>query len=155
MDRARSKVVAQTHTLSKALLFSLIRCTWTLHHTRIAILGFMTHYLVQTPLQSESYVYISRLVKTRDPYPGLFQLAVVFLYLSSLPSLFRLFLWCLPFIHLFFQLYACLYLVDTHSHQKKCHMTRFPTVCSSPPYLTKPISRLFSMNNRNKFGKHV
>jgi hypothetical protein len=40
----------------------------------------MTHYLVQTPLQSESYVYISRLVKTRDPYPGLFQLAIGFLF---------------------------------------------------------------------------
>jgi hypothetical protein len=89
MDKARSKVVAQTHTLSKVLLFSLIRCTWTLRHTRIAILGFVTHYLVQTPLQSESYVYISRLVKTRDPYPGLFQLAIVFLFSQSafpLPS---------------------------------------------------------------------
>jgi hypothetical protein len=38
----------------------------------------MTHYLVQTPLLSESYVYISRLVKTRDPYPGLLQFAILF-----------------------------------------------------------------------------
>jgi hypothetical protein len=61
-------------------------------------------------------VYISRLVKTRDPYPGLFQLALGFSLLSkSLPSLFRLFLWCLPFIHLYFQLYACYYLVEVHS----------------------------------------
>jgi hypothetical protein len=59
-------------------------------------------------------VYISRLVKTRDPYPGLFQLAVVFSSFS-LPSLFCLFLWSLPFIHLYFQLYACLYLVEVHS----------------------------------------
>jgi hypothetical protein len=101
MDRARSIVVAQTHTLSKALLFSLIMCIWTLCHTRIAVLGFMTHYLVQTPLQSESYVYISRLVKTRDLYPGLLQFAITCLlscqsasshyYLSlplSFPSLF-------------------------------------------------------------------
>jgi hypothetical protein len=36
----------------------------------------MTHYLVQTLLQSESYMYISRLVKTRDPYPGLLQFAI-------------------------------------------------------------------------------
>jgi hypothetical protein len=59
-------------------------------------------------------VYISRLVKTRDPYPGLFQLAICFLSFS-LPSLFRLFLWSLPFIHLYFQLYACLYLVEVLS----------------------------------------
>jgi hypothetical protein len=72
----------------------------------------MTHYLVQTPLQSESYVYISRLVKTRDPYPGLFQLAIVFPSFS-LPPLFHLFLWSLPFIHLYFQLYACLYFVES------------------------------------------
>jgi hypothetical protein len=52
----------------------------------------MTQYLVQTPLQSESYVYISRLVKTRDPYPGLFQLAFGF----------HIFPVCLPFFVLFF-----------------------------------------------------
>jgi hypothetical protein len=53
-------------------------CLWTLRHTRIAVLGFVTHSIVQTPLQSESYVYISRLVKTRDPYPGLLQFAIGF-----------------------------------------------------------------------------
>jgi hypothetical protein len=60
-------------------------------------------------------VYISRLVKTRDPYPGLFQLAVCFHFFSSLSSLFRLFLWSLPFLHLYFKLYACLYLVEVLS----------------------------------------
>jgi hypothetical protein len=75
----------------------------------------VTQYLVQTPLKSESYVYISRLVKTRDPYPGLFQLAVCFHFFYSLPSLFRLALWSLPFLHLYFQLYACLYLVEALS----------------------------------------
>jgi hypothetical protein len=78
MDRGRNIVVARTHTLSKALLFSYSTYTWTLRHTRIAVLGFVTHYLVQTPLQSESHVYISRLVKTRDPYPGLLQFAILF-----------------------------------------------------------------------------
>jgi hypothetical protein len=39
----------------------------------------------------------------------------LFSLLSSLPSLFHLFLWCLPFLHLYFQLYACLYLVEVHS----------------------------------------
>jgi hypothetical protein len=34
-----------SHTV-KALLFSFIRCPWTLCHTRIAVLGFMTRYLV-------------------------------------------------------------------------------------------------------------
>jgi hypothetical protein len=86
-------------------------CPRTLRHTRIAVLGFVTHSIVQTPLQSESYVYISRLVKTRDPYPGLLQFAIGFISLFNLPSLFCLFLWSLPFIHLYFQLYACLYLV--------------------------------------------
>jgi hypothetical protein len=102
----------------------------------------MTRYLVQTPLQSESYVYISRLVKTRDPYPGLFQLALGFPFFRSLPSLFRLFLWCLPFIHLYFQLYACLYLVEVHSglYQRRgpivvthsVHMPSHVLLCHNP-----------------------
>jgi hypothetical protein len=33
-----------------ALLFFLIRCMWTLCHTRIAVLGFVTHSTFQTPL---------------------------------------------------------------------------------------------------------
>jgi hypothetical protein len=45
----------------------------------------VTHYLVQAPLESESYVYISRLVKTRDPHPGLLQFAILFRF----PSLFQ------------------------------------------------------------------
>jgi hypothetical protein len=60
-------------------------------------------------------MYISRLVKTRDPYPGLFQLAVCFLLFSSLLSLFCLVLWSLPFLHLYFKLYACLYLTEALS----------------------------------------
>jgi hypothetical protein len=115
MDWGRNIVVAQTHTLSSVLLFSSITCSWTLHHTRIVVLGFVTHYLVQTPLQSESHVYISRLVKTRDPYPGLLQFAISFPFPFSLPSLLRLILWSLPFIHLYFCLYACLYLVEVLS----------------------------------------
>jgi hypothetical protein len=49
---------------------------WTLRHTRITVLGFVTRIVVQTPLQSESYLYISRLVKTRDLHPGLLQFAI-------------------------------------------------------------------------------
>jgi hypothetical protein len=39
-------------------------------------------------------MYISRLVKTRDPYPGLLQFAIqsCFLFLSSLPFLVSIFL---------------------------------------------------------------
>jgi hypothetical protein len=39
-------------------------------------------------------MYISRLVKTRDPYPGLFQFTILtsFLFLSSLPFLITIFL---------------------------------------------------------------
>jgi hypothetical protein len=47
-------------------------------------------------------MYISRLVKTRDPYPGLLQFAIGFIPPFNLPSLLRLFLWSLPFIHLYF-----------------------------------------------------
>jgi hypothetical protein len=90
MDTTRSKVVAQTHTLSKALLFSYQVHMDTLRHTRIAILGFMTHYLVETPLQSESYLYISRLVKTRDLHPGLLQFAFAFLFFQVRSPSFRL-----------------------------------------------------------------
>jgi hypothetical protein len=38
-----------SHTV-KVLLFSSITCSWTLHHTRIAVLGLVTHNIVQTPL---------------------------------------------------------------------------------------------------------
>jgi hypothetical protein len=94
MDRGRSIVVASTHTLSSVLLFSRIMCSWTLRHTRIAVLGFVTHTIVSTPLQSESYLYISRLVKTRDLYPGLLQFAIqsCFLILRSLPFFVSIFL---------------------------------------------------------------
>jgi hypothetical protein len=131
MDRGQNMVVAQTHTLSKHYCSLSIRCTWTLRHTRIAILGFVTHYLVQTPLKSKSYVYLSRLVKTRDPYPGLFQLAFVSKLFSSLPSLLRLFLWTLPFIHFYFQLYTCLYLVEALS---SLHTRRRPVVVTHRVY---------------------
>jgi hypothetical protein len=78
-------------------------------------------------------MYISRLVKTRDPYPGLFQLAVCFHFFSRLPSLFRLFLWSLPFIHLYFQLYACLNLcLRTKSRVAPSH-----TLSKSDEHLAK------------------
>jgi hypothetical protein len=50
MDRGWVIVVAQTHTLSGVLLFLDITCLWTLTHTRIVLLGFMTHTIVQTLL---------------------------------------------------------------------------------------------------------
>jgi hypothetical protein len=59
-------------------------------------------------------MYISRLVKTRDPYPGLFQLAVVFLFFQSAFPLLSLSLES-SFHSSLFQLYACLYLVEVHS----------------------------------------
>jgi hypothetical protein len=46
MDRGRSIVVALTHTLSKALLFSYQVHMDTLRHTRIVVLGFVAYYLV-------------------------------------------------------------------------------------------------------------
>jgi hypothetical protein len=60
-------------------------------------------------------VYISRLVETRDLYPGLLQFAITLPFLFSLPSLLRLILYSLPFLHLYFRLYACLYLVEVLS----------------------------------------
>jgi hypothetical protein len=50
MDRGQIIVVVQTHTLSGILLFLDITCSWTLTHTRIVVLGFMTHTIVQTLL---------------------------------------------------------------------------------------------------------
>jgi hypothetical protein len=59
-------------------------------------------------------MYISHLVKTRDPYPGLLQFAIKFPFLSvCLP--FTPLLYSLPFLHLYFRLYACLYLVEVLS----------------------------------------
>jgi hypothetical protein len=61
-------------------------------------------------------VYISRLVKTRDLHPGLLQFAISFPFLFQVCLLFRvLSFYSLPFIHLYFQLYACLYLVEVLS----------------------------------------
>jgi hypothetical protein len=50
MDRGRNIVVARTHTLSKRYCFTYQVHMDTLRHTRIAVLGFMTYYLVWTPL---------------------------------------------------------------------------------------------------------
>jgi hypothetical protein len=87
---------------------------WTLLIPRIAILGFVTHYLVWTPLQSEPYVYISQLVKTRDPYPSLLQFTIVscFPLLSSLPFFVSIFL----FFFLFQLLSLIIDLVEVLSH---------------------------------------
>jgi hypothetical protein len=116
MDRGQNIVVAPDSHAVIALLFFLIMCMWTLRHTRIAVLGFVTHIVVQAPLQSESHLYISRLVKTRDPYPGLLQICYqVSFFPISLPLLIVIFLFFLSFIHLYFQLYACLYLVEVLS----------------------------------------
>jgi hypothetical protein len=59
----------------------------------------MTHTIVKTLLQSESHMYISRLVKTRDPYPGLLQFTI----LSCFPFPFSLlfFVTIFPFFFLF------------------------------------------------------
>jgi hypothetical protein len=37
----------------------------------------VTHSIVKAPLQSESLLYISRLVKTRSPHSGLLQIAIL------------------------------------------------------------------------------
>jgi hypothetical protein len=60
----------------------------------------MTRYLVQTPLQSESHVYKSRLVKTRDLYPGLLQFAILFRFPLPFSLPFFIFLFFFLF-HLF------------------------------------------------------
>jgi hypothetical protein len=60
----------------------------------------MTHSTVRTPLQSESYMYISQLVKTRDLYPGLLQFALFSFSIPSLPLLVIIFLFFFLF-HLF------------------------------------------------------
>jgi hypothetical protein len=48
----------------------------------------MTRSIVKAPLQSESLLYISRLVKTRGPHSGLLQIAIL-----SPPFPFDLFYW--------------------------------------------------------------
>ena len=54
-----------------------------------------------------------------------------------------------PLIRLFF---SC---ANTYSHQKKCRMTNFPMVCSSPPHLAKPIHKLLLLKNINKIDLNV
>ena len=41
-------------------------------------------------------------------------------------------------------------LIDTHSHQKKCCVMDFPTVCGLCPYSIEPIPKLNSVRNGNK-----
>ena len=40
--------------------------------------------------------------------------------------------------------------IDTHSHQKKCCVMDFPTVCGLCPYSIEPIPKLNSVRNGNK-----
>jgi hypothetical protein len=102
MDRVRSKVVAQTHTLSKALLFSYQVHMDTLCHTRIAILGFMTLLLSSdSALKRVLRVYKST-SKDQGSLSWSFSTRSCFPFPFSLPSLFGLFLWSLPFLHLYF-----------------------------------------------------
>jgi hypothetical protein len=121
-------------------------CLWTLRHIRIAVLGFVTHSIVQTPLQSESYVYISRLVKTRDPYPGLLQFAIlspssfpVCLFFSSLSSSFSL-----------------ISIVSSSTKWRCCHALftlRGPSV--SQPSVREAQSRVASHSRTSKSDKRL
>jgi hypothetical protein len=73
------------------VLYITCRCSWLI--PRIGILGFVTCSIVKTPLQSESLLYISRLVKTRGPHSGLLQslsCLLHFLGCFSLPLIFFL-----------------------------------------------------------------
>jgi hypothetical protein len=75
----------------------------------------VTCSIVKAPLQSESLLYIGRLVKTRRPHSGLLQSLSVFIVSSVLSPLFPFLLIStsplLPFIRLLSRLISPLYFI--------------------------------------------
>jgi hypothetical protein len=101
MDRGRNIVVARTHTLSSVLLSCSITCSRTLRHTRIVVLGFVTHSIVQ----DSALKRVLRVFKSPSEDQGSLSWSSSiryhrFLLISSLPLFLYLFLFFF-FFHLY------------------------------------------------------
>jgi hypothetical protein len=81
-------------------------------HVDIMCLTILSYLMIRTPTQKMKKIYAS---VTGSPSWSSSICYLVSFFLFSLPALACLVLFSLPFLHIFFQLYHCLYLVEVLS----------------------------------------